>query len=187
MAISSSVRAAPEGARRPCSHSCNVRADTPSNKANFACDNPVPSRIDVTDGTLTTRPTLPRFSWRRPSRISLPTARRGVAALTIDFVFDLFEDMGRNGVGNVLCVKRQEPDLPLRETQEVDHADSTPLATACDAPSHLPHTSRTRDNFANPRIRHQRLLQLRVIAVGQVFLNEARTQLRFDKVEHFYY
>jgi hypothetical protein len=30
-AIRSKVRAAPEGSRRPCSHSCKVRTDTPSN------------------------------------------------------------------------------------------------------------------------------------------------------------
>ena len=49
-AINNSVRAAPEGARRPCSHSCSVRTDTPSSSANRGCDSPVPSRMDATDG-----------------------------------------------------------------------------------------------------------------------------------------
>lgn len=35
-ATMSRVRAAPEGARRPCSHSCSVRTDTPRRDANLA-------------------------------------------------------------------------------------------------------------------------------------------------------
>jgi len=34
-AINSSVRAAPEGARRPCSHSCSVRTETPSTSKTY--------------------------------------------------------------------------------------------------------------------------------------------------------
>ncbi len=45
-AMSNSVRAAPEGARRPCSHSCSVRTDTPNSLAKRGCDSPVPSRMD---------------------------------------------------------------------------------------------------------------------------------------------
>src|SRR5262249_44509926 len=40
-AIVSSVRAGPEGARRPCSHSWRVLTDTPSSRANSACERPV--------------------------------------------------------------------------------------------------------------------------------------------------
>jgi len=36
----SSVLAAPEGSRLPCSQSCNVRTDTPNNVANSNCDTP---------------------------------------------------------------------------------------------------------------------------------------------------
>ena len=39
-AIKSSVRAAPEGLRRPCSHSCRVRTDTPSSSANLDWEAP---------------------------------------------------------------------------------------------------------------------------------------------------
>lgn len=61
-AMSNSVRAAPEGARRPCSHSCSVRTETPRSWANRSCDSPVPSRMAATDGTVETRPCSPRLS-----------------------------------------------------------------------------------------------------------------------------
>src|SRR4029077_11895220 len=51
-ATSRSVRAAPEGARRPCSQSCRVRTDTPRRAAKSGCDNPVLARILATSGTL---------------------------------------------------------------------------------------------------------------------------------------
>ena len=40
--------AAPEGERRPCSHSCNVRLEMLKAAANSACDRPVPWRTSVT-------------------------------------------------------------------------------------------------------------------------------------------
>jgi len=46
------ARAAPDGARGPCSQSCNVRTDTPSNDANHDWEGPVFSRIIATSGTL---------------------------------------------------------------------------------------------------------------------------------------
>lgn len=46
------------------------RFDTPSSAAKRDCDSPVFSRTAATSGTLTTRPTSPRFSSRSPSRIS---------------------------------------------------------------------------------------------------------------------
>ena len=39
-AINNSVRAAPEGARRPCSHSCSVRNETPGSSAKRGCESP---------------------------------------------------------------------------------------------------------------------------------------------------
>jgi hypothetical protein len=74
-AINNSVRAAPDGALRPCSHSCRVRTDTPSNSANRDCERPVFSRTRAIEGTLMTRPSWPRLSCRRPFRISTPTLR----------------------------------------------------------------------------------------------------------------
>src|SRR5208282_1031754 len=133
-ATRSNVRAAPEGARRPCSHSCKVRTETPRSAANFACERPVPSRIVATEGTFTTRPTSPRLSWRKPSRISLPTLRFA-ATLAIHFVLDLFEHLRRDVLGDILRVQRQHPDLPLPRAQEVDDPDASPLAAPCHAPA----------------------------------------------------
>ncbi len=47
LAIASSVRAAPLGCLRPCSHPCSVRTDTPSSAANCALRQPrLPARLD---------------------------------------------------------------------------------------------------------------------------------------------
>ena len=69
-AINKRVLAAPDGARRPCSHSCSVRTETPSKVANFSWDSPVCSCTRVTDGTFATRPCSPRLIWRMSSKIS---------------------------------------------------------------------------------------------------------------------
>src|ERR1035441_4390024 len=48
LAMASSVRAAPLGCLRPCSHPCSVRTDTPSSAANCDCDKPVFLRASMT-------------------------------------------------------------------------------------------------------------------------------------------
>jgi hypothetical protein len=52
LAIASSERAAPDGLRRPCSHPCSVRVETPNTSANFCCDRPVRMRASRISGTL---------------------------------------------------------------------------------------------------------------------------------------
>jgi hypothetical protein len=69
-AINSSVRAAPDGARRPCSQSCNVRFETPSSAAKRSCESPVFSRMLATLGRFTTRPWRPLLISRSPCKIS---------------------------------------------------------------------------------------------------------------------
>ena len=71
-AIKSSVRAAPDGARRPCSQSCSVRIDTPSNVAKRSCESPVFSRTLATLGRFTTRPWQPLLISRSPASTSRP-------------------------------------------------------------------------------------------------------------------
>src|SRR2546422_137432 len=101
----SKVRAAPEGARRPCSQSCRVRTDTPSNWAKRACDRPVFCLVLATSGTLITRPNLPRLSSRSPCRISAPISR---VFLAIFYLFaNLPQQVNRYIFSNVLGVQRQ--------------------------------------------------------------------------------
>src|SRR5208283_4914752 len=166
-ATNSNVRAAPDGARRPCSHSCKVRTDTPSSVANFACERPVRSRIVVTEGTLTTRPISPRFSWRKPSRISIPTFRFA-ATLAIHFILDLFKHLRRDVLGNILRVQRQHPDLPLPRAQEINDANTSALAAPGHTPTQLAHTAGAWDERASLSIRKQSLLEPGVFIVGQV-------------------
>src|SRR5688572_19507112 len=108
--MSRRVLAAPEGARRPCSHSCSVRTDTPSKVANFNCERPVFSRTLDTDGTFVIRPCCPRLIWRIPSRISWPMFR---LVFAIEFLLDLLEDRAGNVVRLVFRVQRQHPHLTL--------------------------------------------------------------------------
>ena len=47
------VLAAPVGSRRPCSQSCNVRAETPNRAANSCCESPTLARASAASGNLT--------------------------------------------------------------------------------------------------------------------------------------
>src|SRR6266496_3088388 len=189
-AIDSSVRAAPDGARRPCSQSCNVRTETPSSIANCACERPVRSRIAATEGRFTTPPISPRLSSRKPSRTSSPMSRRDVdlvcpdGVLVFDFISDLPQNMGGNGSGDVFRIKRQQPDLALPLSQEINDANSTSLATAGDAPAHFPHAAGPANDFALLRASRKGLLQSRIVIVGQVFIDQAREQPRFHEADH---
>src|SRR6266568_2153146 len=182
-ATRSSVRAAPEGARRPCSHSCSVRTDTPRRAANCPCERPVRSRIVATDGTFTTRPTSLRFSWRNPSRISIPTFRFATT-LAINFVLDLFQHMGRDVLGNILRVKRKHPDLPPPRAEEINDSDTSALAAPSYGPAQLADTTRAGDDWTGLRFRKQSLLQLGVFIIRQVFLHKAREQLGLNEADH---
>ena len=101
-AIRSNVRAAPEGIRRPCSQSCNVRTDTPSNAANRDWDNPVLWRTSETAGTFTTRPDLPRLSSRIPFRISAPMS---LSLFIFYFLADLLQHVTWKHENNLVSTK----------------------------------------------------------------------------------
>src|SRR5580765_5937838 len=113
-----SVRAGPEGARRPCSHSWRVLTDTPSSRANSACERPVRARISAIGGSVITRPTLPRLSCRSPSRISWPTLRGRL--LIFDLLANPAQQMAGNDLRDVLCVNRQHPDDAWLMADEID-------------------------------------------------------------------
>src|SRR5262249_40676688 len=123
-----------------------------------------------TAGTVTTRPTSPRFNWRSPSRISRPTSRFA-GVLAIELFLDLPKDIGRNVVRHVLWIKRQHPDLTVSRAQKIDDAEPAPLAAPGDTPAHLAHSPGPRDNRPHVRIRDNRLLKLRIFVVAQVLLH----------------
>src|ERR1700693_28852 len=109
-AIMSKVRAAPEGTRRPCSQSCRVRTEMPSNSAKRPWERPVFSLVLATLGTLITRPYLPRLISRIPWRISLPIARVFLAIVYL--LANHSQHVSRNFRCNVLGIHRQHPRGP---------------------------------------------------------------------------
>src|ERR1700688_4948692 len=149
---SSNVRAAPDGARRPCSQSCNVRTDTPSNDANRDWESPVFSRIIATSGTLITRPYSPRLISRSPSRISRPAFLFVLAIF--HFLPDLPEHVSRDVVGNVLRIHREHPDHAVCPTDVVNHTITAPFAATRRRPAKLADTARARDYWSSLRIGH---------------------------------
>src|SRR5437868_131580 len=146
-AIRSRVRAAPEGARRPCSQSCSVRTETPSNWANRAWDRPVFSLVSAMSGTFRTRPYSARLISRRPCRISAPILRF--------VIFHLVADLSQNVRGNVgpdiLGVKRQHPDDPFFLLQEVDHTKPAAFASPRRSPTQLADSAATRNDSSSVR------------------------------------
>src|SRR5690606_32754213 len=130
--------AAPDGARRPCSHSCSVRTETPSSAENWDCDKPVRSRISEIAGSVVIRPWSPRFSSASPSRISCPMLRLVEA---IDLLLDSLQYRASNRRGLVLGVHRQHPDLAAPQAEVVDDADAATLSASGQAPAQLADTA----------------------------------------------
>src|SRR5258706_638803 len=128
----SNVRAAPDGARRPCSHSCSVRTETPSSCANCDWDKPVLSRTTATGGIVMIRPCSPLLISRIPSKISNPMLR---FALAINFVLNLPKYLCRNILHHIFRVHREHPNVALAGPRVVDNSESTALAMTNSAPS----------------------------------------------------
>lgn len=141
-AMRRSVRAAPEGDRRPCSQSRRVRGETPRSAANFSWDRPVFARASATSvrsaGMISSFSTVP--SLRVTSRRSEPSGcgmncvfrahsarpllsivsrkRRmdSLALLMLKHLLDPFEPCARDVVGkqrvSQFCERRQFNELP---------------------------------------------------------------------------
>src|SRR6266404_127105 len=179
----SKVRAARDGARRPCSQSCNVRTDTPSNCAKRVCDRPVFSRVLPTSGTLITRPIWPRLISRRPRRISAPTSR--VFFLSILHLFaNLTQHLGGNLVFDILGVHGQHPDQALLHFREVNDAITTAFSPASRPPTQLAHSTRAGNDTSGPGLLDQSFLKLLILIIGKILLDESGEELRFDETKH---
>ncbi len=152
-AIVSRVRAAPEGARRPCSQSCRVRTDMPSSWAKRAWVRPVLFLVLATSGTLITRPYSPRLISRRLCRISVPMSR---ALLPILNLFaDLPQDVSGNVVFDILWVHGQHPDHALLSFRVVNYAITTAFSPAWRWPTQLADSTGAGDNISSLRLSDQ--------------------------------
>src|SRR3990167_7710027 len=113
-----------------------------------------------------------------PSRISWPIFR---LSFGIDLLLDLLQYLRRNVVGDVLGVQRQHPDFVLAQSQEIDHAQATSLATTGDAPPKLSNPSRARNDVPRFGIHHQELLHGGVFVIGEIVQHQLREELRLDE------
>jgi hypothetical protein len=181
-ATSSNVRAAPLGARRPCSQSWSVRTETPKSSANRAWESPVFSRICPTSGTLMTRPCSPRLSSRSPSRISAPISRFTLVIFRL--LADLPKYMRRYRFRDILRIDRQHPDQMLGMADKVDQSVSAPLASPWRCYAELPYTARASDHRPRIRISNQLPLRCSVFIVGETLLDQASEELRLNESEH---
>jgi hypothetical protein len=94
----------------------------------------------ATGGTVITRPTSPRFNWRNPSKISIPTFRFATV-LVIDFIPNLFQHASRDVLCDILRVQSQHPNLPVPSAQKINDVEPTTLAATRNTPTHLAHAS----------------------------------------------
>src|SRR5580658_1585014 len=123
--------AAPDGCRRPCSHSWSVRVDTPNTCANRACERPERVRASVIadTGMRWTRAALPAFiscTARSSSSPMLRLASRLRRSFSV--IFDIYclsnflQNLAWYCLSNTLRVHREQPDLTVGQTVVVDHA-----------------------------------------------------------------
>ncbi len=99
------VRAAPDGARRPCSQSCNVRTDTPKTEAKRACDKPVFSRIEDIFGTIDYTAGFAALNFPQTGKNFAPDIFASLHLAIIYFLLDLPKDDVRGNVfRNILRV-----------------------------------------------------------------------------------
>src|ERR1700730_435769 len=156
-AIVSRERAAPEGLRRPCSHPCSVRVETPSTSANFCCDSPVRIRASRISGTLMwcTRAALPAFISRAAANNSSPRFRLAsyfASAFALSFAIERLPNLDQslyvNVLANILRVQRHQPHCPVCKTVEMDDAHTTTLAATLDYPADLTTAAGTGNHIA---------------------------------------
>src|SRR5579862_1550221 len=158
--------------------------DTPKSCANRDCERPVRSRIVETEGTCTTRPCSPRLSCWRPSRISSPIWRFGLAT---DLLPDLPENVRRNRLLFVLGVEREHPDFVLLSLHVVDDPDATTFAAARDTPPELSDAAGPTNHVTSLWVGDQHSLQVSILIVGQVLRHQSREESRLDEREHHRY
>src|SRR5947209_7444395 len=156
------MRAGPDGARRPCSHSCSVRTETPSNRAKSTCERPTRALVSATGGNVTTRPTSPRLISRMPSRISAPMSRVRFLAI-FNLPPNLPQDVGWDVLCDVLWIKRQHPDHALTRPQVVDDTEPTAFPAAGKPPPELADAARLGNDRSSFRIFREGCLQLEVL------------------------
>src|SRR5690554_3384934 len=115
-AISISAFAGPEGLRRPCSHSCNVRGEIWSTSANSRCVRPVLPRASATSfgSTRLTRAALRAFISLTDCSSLLPSSSAlRVSLLIFQYLTNRLQDVRGYVLLDGLLVDHQQPDLTI--------------------------------------------------------------------------
>ena len=89
--------------------------------------------------------------------------------------------MRRNGVGHVLGIDGEHPDLALPGAQKVDDSKAPARSAANGTPSHLSDTAGAWNDITEFRIRNQRLLKQQVPVVAQQVTDQSGEQLGLDE------
>jgi len=146
------VRAAPVGSRRPCSQSCKVRGETPSNSANSRCDNPTCSRAAATGESSTSvrRTASPRCIC--PTEASRSAWNLFISSSIIDAPFQSRQKLYRQVIELRLRVSDEQPNSAIPD-DEVDDSRSAPLPSPTRRPTHLPAATTPRNEGARLRVR----------------------------------
>src|SRR5690554_7688450 len=126
-----SAFAGPEGSRRPCSHSCNVRAEICSTSANSICVRPVLLRAFATSlgSTRLIRAALPAFISLTDWSSLLPSSSPlRISLLIFQYLADRLQDMSGYIAPDGFFVDHQHPDLTICQLGEINNSHSTTLA-----------------------------------------------------------
>jgi hypothetical protein len=190
--MASNERAAPDGWRRPCSHSCNVRGDTPSSSANRCLDSPERSRASAMPETVTrvARPTLPDFICRTDASNSAPRFRLvSLARSARSVIFgiqrapDLAQRSSVDVVAHAFGIDQQQIDRPFRQPVVVDDADPAALASPRSRPANLATTARVSNHITSLRVGDEPADKLCALILVPVVRPNSAKQRRFNNRE----
>ena len=189
-AIEISVLAAREGERRPCSHSCRVRTETPSKPANCDWLSPDLIRAETTGETSTLVPFLAIISLtdlRNSAAISREDSKESSASSVngfFDFIFHLPQNLARNGIEFRFRIHEQQPDLTFCQAVKVNNTNATRLPRSSTCPANLANTTRLANDITRLGILCQPRCKLASFILSPVMAPKTGKSGSFYNREH---
>jgi len=103
----------------------------------------------------------------------------------LDFITNLLQQVGRDVVGNVFRLHRDEINLVLIQSREIDYAKSLSSAAPFSSPPEFAHASRVRNHSTAIGSLDERILKLTIFFIRQVVLDQTREEFRLNKSDPF--